>query len=362
MKITDSQMQAGANNLTLVRLALASAVIWSHSYWRISGISGQDTTSWLLHAPVSQFAVDGFFFLSGFLVYASLQRRGRVGDFVLARLTRLWPGLAVCVALTIAAGAWLTVLPLQAYLRGDTLGFMRGNLLLIGQEYSLSGVMCGAAPCTVNGSLWTIAWEVRCYTLLAIAALLGLARPWVMQQIVLPASLVFALILHFPGVEVAVRAHLGHGIAHNLLMADRLWSAFALGIAAWLWRGRLVLNWWMAAALTVGGTIMAHFGLGAHGQQVATGYLVLCAGFLSAKHDALSAAWPDYSYGMYIYAFPVMMILAGSAVFGNFALLALATFVATLPLAALSWHFVEKPALDLFRNLNRRRDLENVGV
>jgi peptidoglycan/LPS O-acetylase OafA/YrhL len=59
----------------------------------------------------------------------------------------------------------------------------------------------------------------------------------------------------------------------------------------------------------------------------------------------------DYSYGLYVYAFPVQQLviasLAGRAT--PYAVF-LITAASVLPIAALSWHGVEKRALKLVRN------------
>jgi peptidoglycan/LPS O-acetylase OafA/YrhL len=54
----------------------------------------------------------------------------------------------------------------------------------------------------------------------------------------------------------------------------------------------------------------------------------------------------DYSYGIYIYAFPVqqMLSLVGANRWGLGAYFVL-SLLGTLPLAALSYHLVEKPCL-----------------
>src|SRR5687768_8613377 len=118
MVIDDDRLSAQSNNLTLVRLILASAVIWTHSIWRTSGGSEADQFSPWLGQPISSFAVDGFFFLSGFLVYSSLLRQPSVRTFMLARLARLWPALFVAVLVVVVAGAALTTTPGLDYFRG----------------------------------------------------------------------------------------------------------------------------------------------------------------------------------------------------------------------------------------------------
>jgi peptidoglycan/LPS O-acetylase OafA/YrhL len=58
--------------------------------------------------------------------------------------------------------------------------------------------------------------------------------------------------------------------------------------------------------------------------------------------------WGDFSYGMYLFAFPVQQTIVhfGGAVLSlplNIAI----CFVVTLCCAAISWHLVEHPALQL---------------
>ncbi|MDZ3833691.1 MAG: acyltransferase [Sphingopyxis sp.] len=353
MIITDDRLRATANNLTLVRLVLASAVIWSHSYWRILGIANRDELSPWLGTTISAYAVDGFFFLSGFLVYRSLSLRGSVLDFFVARLARLWPGLAAAVALTILGGYFLSAFPAGAYFKGDTLSFAIKNLSLLAAHYNLTGLQCGAEPCVVNGSLWTIPWEVRCYALLGLLALAGLASPRWMARLILPLTAAGALGLHVPGMATLVDMIGGKGVLYNIQLIDRLWTMFALGIAAYLWRDRLRLSWTMLLLLGALNLAAQHWHIHIHIQSLFVGYMVLCFGFLSARRGAISGSWPDYSYGMYIYAFPVMMLLASAFTFHHHGWLALANAAATLPLAALSWHLVERPVLDRVRRRNR---------
>ena len=356
MVVDDRRLSPANNNLTLVRLVLASAVIWTHSVWRVSGLQGSDELAAVLGAPVSQFAVDGFFFLSGMLVYSSLLRRGSARDFGMARLARLWPALFVSVMGTVVVGAFLTQAPGVRYLMGETARFVFGNLSLTSGNYTLTGVMCGDALCNVNGSLWTITWEARCYVLLIILLLAGLSSPATMKRLVLPATLVFALAIHLPPVEAAVVRFGGKGVLWNLTMIDRLWSMFALGIAAHLWRDRIRLSWWVCAGLLAAVMLSARVLPIPHLAGLFTAYAVLCAGFLSARNGAVSGSWPDYSYGMYIYAFPVMMGIAALVPVTHHWQLAALNLAATFPLAVLSWHFVEKPVLDLVRSRQRRRD------
>jgi peptidoglycan/LPS O-acetylase OafA/YrhL len=54
----------------------------------------------------------------------------------------------------------------------------------------------------------------------------------------------------------------------------------------------------------------------------------------------------DYSYGVYIYAFPVQQCLAALIPGISVARMNIYASLITLTLAVMSWHFIEKPALD----------------
>ncbi|WP_312162797.1 acyltransferase [Phenylobacterium sp.] len=350
-------MNADANNFIAVRLLLATSVIYTHCYFMSHGVRGVDDLSGFLGATISTYAVDGFFFLSGFLVYPSLLRLGSAVRFATARFVRLWPGLALCILLTVLAGGFFTTAPAGAYLGGDTARFILTNLTFTAASYQLTGVDCGGETCVLNGSLWTLPWEVRCYAVLAILGALGLARPAIMKWLVLPLSLVGVLVWDVPVVQETARGLVGDGAVYLIGTFDRLWAAFALGVAAYLYHDRIPLSWWGLGALFVLNLAVDRLGLGLHMRQILIGYAVLCCGFLTAQRRVVSAGWPDYSYGMYIYGYPVMVALYAVWPTRSHLLLTLVTMAATVPLAALSWHMVERPALDAHRRHRRARAL-----
>lgn len=354
MVIEDKYLRAEANNFTVLRLILAASVIYTHSYGLVTGIQEKDDLSRFLGAPISTCAVDGFFFLSGFLVYPSLMRMKSSGQFLLARLTRLWPGLALSVLLTAAAGLLFTATPGLAYLGGETTRFIGCNLSMTCAGFHLTGVDCDGVICNVNGSLWTLPWEARCYLVLAGLGLLGLASPRRMSLLVLPATLVGALLWDSP-IRDMVEAHLGAGPVYILDTAHRLWPLFALGAAAYIFRHRLVLSWWILAGLFVLNMVSENLWFALELRALFVGYAVLCFGLLSAKRGSISGNWPDYSYGTYIFAFPIMMLIYQVWRPQSYLGLSLATLAATLPLAAFSWHLVEKPALNLLKRARRHR-------
>ncbi len=350
-RITATGLMPRNNDFTLVRLILATAVIWTHSVWSVTGREGVDEFVSLVGTPVSVLAVNGFFFVSGFLVCASALRQDGPASFAAARLTRLWPGLAVSVLLTVLVGFVFSADRSSFLTGGDTLRYVAFNLSLLKGWYSLSTYSCGGSPCIVNGSLWTIPWEVRCYAAIGLVYLLPRARRAHALALLCAASLVAILAWFLFGHPERAQA----GLAYNLRVAARLWGIFALGALCFLWRDRLRLDRRIAVALLAGA--VAQWQLWQQGSLLilAWPYALLCMIFTAGDPPSRSGAWPDYSYGIYIYAFPVMLGIAALVDPGDHAVLALLTLGATLPLAAASWHWIEKPALDWLRAARRRR-------
>ena len=337
---TAAQLRADGNAFTLLRWLLASSVLFSHAYDLTLGDRGQDPSIPVFGMPVAGLAVYLFFSLSGFLVTGSLVHRGW-RSFAAARLLRLIPGLWVMLlVVTLGVGAAFGTLPLGEYL-GDrtTWEFVLRNGSLAGAAYQLPGVFRELPAAAVNGSLWTIPQEVRCYLLLALAGVAGAlaSRRWATAS--LCVLIAVQLVVPLDAVPLLDRPR-------------RLGLSFLLGVTAYLWRDRVRWSW----SLGLAGVALALFLAAMQVRepvvlvagQIAFAYL---AGTAALRPPAavrrLSTALPDYSYGIYIYAYPVQQAVIAT----GWGIVPLANLALSLPLAvvlaAASWHWVEKPALDL---------------
>jgi peptidoglycan/LPS O-acetylase OafA/YrhL len=98
------------NNLNIIRLLLALAVIVSHSFPVALGPGG-DTREEPLYAWTHQqessgaVAVDLFFLISGLLVTASWLRSKSMQDYLMKRILRIYPGFIVAMGFS-AALVW----------------------------------------------------------------------------------------------------------------------------------------------------------------------------------------------------------------------------------------------------------------
>lgn len=352
-RITPEALKAENNNFTLVRLVLASAVILTHCYEQQTGREGADWFSSWLGTTASGFAVDAFFFLSGFLVFRSLHNHGSRTRFLLARLARMYPALLVSVIGTVLIGLSLTSADVRAYFGGETQRFLLGNLSFVKGYYTLTGVRCDGLPCNVNGSLWTLPWEMRCYLALVLLSLLGLIHRRPMTVLVLPATFALAIAWQIPVVQAALQDNVPRAVFWVDITA-RLWTLFAAGCAAALWRDRIRLHGVGVILLFAVNLAVAIMPFAPTARLLLVGYTVLYCGFRLLRWTPAIARLPDYSYGIYIYAFPAMWLLGRQFPDAGPGAMALLNLAAVLPLAALSWHLVEKPVLDAFRRRSRK--------
>ena len=176
-----------------------------------------------------------------------------------------------------------------------------------------------------------------------------------MKKAVLPATIVCALVWDIGPVHAAAERLLPPGAIWVADSLNQLWTAFAIGIAAYIFRHRIPLSWWILVGLLVVNIAAQQIGAGLHLRVVLIGYAVLCLGFLTAKQVPVGGMARTTATACTSMPFPVMMIV--SLVWRTHAYLGLsvATFFGTLPFAALSWHFIEKPALDAFRRSRRKQ-------
>jgi peptidoglycan/LPS O-acetylase OafA/YrhL len=338
---------AGRNGFTGLRLALAVAVVVSHAFSVATGAAGDEPLARLTGYTLGEHAVNGFFAVSGFLVTMSCDRRG-IRDYAVARTLRILPGLvAATLVVSLGLGAALTRLPVSDYWRDPGLwSFIRGTLTTFKSNAALPGVFEHNPYRAPLGTVWTLKYEVLCYLGVLVAALCGLLRRrW--SALVIVAGLALALTI--------VGGLRGSDLPKGTETALRLPLIFAGGACLYLWRERLRISGGALACLAFGACVLARTPVYPALLFLAETYGVV---WLALGPLARGVFDPpaDLSYGVYLYGWPIQQTLhALWPEISGPALLASA-LAATLPVAALSWYGVERPALALkARALGRRR-------
>jgi peptidoglycan/LPS O-acetylase OafA/YrhL len=278
------------NSFGIARVLAASGVIFSH-HFALSGLVEPN----LYGITIGAVSVMLFFLMSGFLIFSSLQRNADIFRFCSARVLRILPNLVFVLFttsfLTMVYYANIENWPSHVrYVVQNVAMLLRG-----GPMYDVNGIWNQRPYPALNGSIWSLPYEVWCYILLF-------------------------LVIHFTGNYR--RFHLYFSVflclALILIPTTRLFPLAmstgkfgALGI--WFFLGALV----------------ASYGKG----------LPIISSPLLSRFEKTG----DPSYGMYIIAWPIQQICIIEI--QDFWVSMAASFGISVSLAYLTWHSFEKRAL-----------------
>ena len=337
------------NNLNLIRIVAAGAVLVSHSFAITSGDDMREPFRAQTGLSLGQFGVVVFFAISGLLIARSFDRRENLAHFIASRFLRLWPGLLVMVCLAaFVMGPVLTDLPVATYWHSPgTWTFVPRNLTLYFRQHDLPGVF-GHAPFgpEVNSSLWSLFYEVACYATVVLLGLLGLMRRgwrFALFMVLVVAAQLWAT-THPPA----------DGLLYRLRVLGFFGFPFALGMAAYVWRDSLLINGWIALAVWLIPLALYRTAFEPTGLMIGLTYTAYYLAFVPKGAVLAYNRVGDYSYGIYIYAFPMQQMLEHFA--PNLSPLQHMACAAPVVLIAAiaSWHGLERRALALARPLSER--------
>ena len=324
-----------------MRLILSLAVVLSHT---INVCYGRDYTrdvwnsSW---RPVLAFILPMFFVLSGFLVAGSLERCRTLISFVGLRVLRIVPALAVDTFIgAVFLGVLFTTLPLAEYFSNrEFFGYFSNIAGSI--KYTLPGVFGeNAWPHVVNSQLWTLPYELECYAAISLLVLIGVTRrAWlfILALLIFNVALLAWALIHGVGMGAAVSG-------------SPLVECFLFGVAGYIFRRRIYYSAILAVCAFAATWLCLASPAGDYLVALPVAYLTIYLGLLEPKR----VAWlfrGDYSYGIFLYGFPVQQSVYAMIGPHSWYVNILVSLPVILMLAVFSWHCVEKPALLLRVNL-----------
>jgi peptidoglycan/LPS O-acetylase OafA/YrhL len=319
------------NNFDLVRLVLAVIVVFDHCY----GASASASLIWLPRLFSSQLAVEGFFVISGFLIFASYERSRSLRDYFSRRARRIVPGYLASTLLALGIGLLFNH---RLFAEAGTYRFLLANLTLMNFLHpNLPGVFVGGRYIAVNFALWTIKVEVMFY--LAVPVLVWLRRrsgTWILFAVT-ALSIAFYEWAGWSGYKVLQHQLPGQlsffclGALVHYHNEFFLRHAYKLGvIAALLFAWHRYAHWYVLRPFAVAVLVM-----------------VAC---LALPVIRIPHKLGDLSYGTYLYHSPIIQALDSLGLFLIHPWLGVLTSLILVEALALpSWHFVERPWLLQFR-------------
>lgn len=332
------------NNFNILRMFAALAVLITHSFALATGDPRAEPFRGTLGMTMGLMAVDIFFITSGFLITGSLLKRGGAIEFIWARALRIFPALVVMLVITVfGMGLFVTTLPVDQYLTSKQVYsyFVYCATLFFGVAYDLPGVFTdNPYKNAVNGSLWTLPYEVRMY-----AILLGL---WCITRVLKGVDsksfkVVITCLSFFFLAAIFYTRQTNSPIAPLFMLG----YMFFIGSVFYLWKDKILLNKHIAlpalvvlvAAANIDKTIFFVLYI------LLLPYIVLYFAYFPSRLVRNYNRFGDYSYGVYIYAFPVQQCLAFMMPGISVRNMIFFSLSITLVLAIASWNLVERHAL-----------------
>lgn len=326
-----------SNNFDALRILLAASVILFHTAF----LSNANELSWFAVNVSSSAGVQGFFFVSGFLVVMSYERSTTITAYFSKRIRRIAPAyIATVVGFSVLLCVVSTLSIPDYFTSGRLYKYLLYNLALSNfAEPTLPGVFTQNFRHAVNGSLWTIKIEVLFYVM--VPAICWAARRLPKQPLLLGLallSLAWNVGLHKLGVD------LNSSFLERLSMQAPGQLSYFLGGTIAYYRaeaGLLQTRGWQAAL----GVIIYYFADGYVGDllsPVAVYFFMSWAAF----RMPLPGDWTKYgdiSYGIYLLHWPVIQVMIAYGAFLAHPFLAsLTCWCIVVMLAYASWHLVER--------------------
>ncbi|WP_055435398.1 acyltransferase family protein [Lacinutrix algicola] len=343
------------NNFDFLRFVFATLVLVSHSY-PLSINNGE--TEWLLKITNNQISwssigLAGFFSISGYLIYQSLQRSKSLIDYFWKRILRLFPALIVVLLLTVFLAPFVYESNVPYYKNGSAYYYFFRNISLYNLQYSITGVFeNNPYPKAINGSLWTICYEFTMYSLLAFFYFVKT------KTNLIKVSTLVVFIAMYVGYNFFMD-NLG-GISVLGMYGSsflKLCTYFVFGSVLAMFKIENLkyknIVFWSTLVLVLVAVWFDFYKLVTH---FTLPIIILLFGLKPLAYLKNFGKYGDASYGIYIYGFPIQQTLMYYFDFGIMALMFYSILLSFI-FGYLSWHLIEKKAL-IYKKLFQPKTLE----
>ena len=338
------------NNFDFLRIVFVLTIVISHF---VELFLIESFQSYMVYVN-GRLALDGFFIISGFLIAKSYENSSSIKNYISRRLRRLLPAYITVIFLSVFFLFFISSNSATDYfLNVQFWRYLLANLTF--QNYfepCLPGVFETQNICAVNGALWTIKIEEAFYLSLPIFY-------WLFQKKNISFNLLFAI------TYVSSIVYFNYFMAQdNYRIAKQLPGAFAFFAAGILfyrhfqflfkWRHYIIVPSLLLF-------ILEQYALSTQILKPVTyGFMVF---YLAYNFKFLNnfGKYGDFTYGIYIYHFPVIQVFVHLELFKIHSplLMFVFTIILVLLLAILSWNYIELPFLPPSRQKRHKQMLNS---
>lgn len=328
------------NNFDFLRILGALCTIFTHSFGLL-GLYNKEYLAVLSGQKIS-FGYVGlciFFSVSGYLIAKSAITSTSFKNYLWKRFLRVQPLLIVICLLSIfILGPIFTSLVTVNYFENlASYTYFRNIMPVFGIQYSLPGVFKdNISSASVNGSMWTLVVEERLYLFVGILFLMKYKSKKLFLWLVGILNMMYFLktVIFHKQMEAYLN---GLDVFYALIFLNAA-CCFLLNID-FSKISRLAL-YFLGIVLILFATLYVPFNESI--LVLVVPFLVIMLAYVRGPLNHVGR-YGDFTYGIYIFSFPVQQILITLDLTGNDPLrLFFLTLAIVLPMAIVSWHLLEK--------------------
>lgn len=329
------------NNFDFLRFLFAIFVVISHCY-QLSG--GSETSQWIYQNTngqivLARIGLDGFFVISGFFIFQSLQRSKSLLNYYKKRFLRLFPALFVVLLMTLLLAPFVYKGTVPIYENLEVYTYLPYNLSLYNFQPVINGIFDTNPYHSINGSLWTIRYEFSLYIALSLLYLFRNDKR-IVKVLLVVCFVVFLILYNFYLGSFAGSKIFGM-LGYEIL---DLGTFFICGsVLAVFGFGKIKSKWLLLIAILIL-AVSIYLNFYSVVKHIILPVIILCIGFMPLPFFSNFGKIGDMSYGIYIYSFPVQQTLMYFFAFGLYQLMFWSIIISILS-GFLSWHLIEKKAL-----------------
>jgi peptidoglycan/LPS O-acetylase OafA/YrhL len=330
------------NCFDFLRFFFAANILLAH----LCELSQSKNLEFLSNFSNSNIAVKGFFVISGFLVAKSFTNTPSLKEYFLKRAKRILPAYIAVLLLSAIVFAFFSRFSFSEYITDiNVYKYLGWNSIFLNFMHPcLPGLFENNLMCAVNGALWTLKVEEGFYIVLPIIfyVLVKSKKPFLIL-----GSLYTLSLLYWFGMDFYL---------NKPLLAKQLPGYlvyFVTGIFLFLNFDFVQQN---KNKLLVFSILLLIFSNFSNFQidffyPAAFGTIVIISAY-SLPFLNNFGKYGDFTYGLYIYHFPIIQLFRQYDLFEKYnpLLMAICVILITLFFAVFSWFFIEKRFLDRYKS------------
>lgn len=338
------------NCFDFLRFFFAANIVLAH----LSELSQNKSLEFLSNFSDSNIAVRGFFIISGFLVAKSYENTPSLKGYFIKRAKRILPAYGVVLLLAVLILAFFSRYGFSEYFSDINIyKYLAWNSIFLNFMHPcLPGLFENNLMCVVNGALWTLKVEEGFYIVLPFIfyAIKKSRKPLLILGSLYVLSLLYWFVMDFYFNQPLLAKQLPGYLAY-----------FVTGIFLFLNFDFVLENKKKLLILSIFGLIISYY----FNFQInvfypaAFGTMVIIAAY-SLPFLNNFGKYGDFTYGLYIYHFPIIQLFRQYNLFEKYNPIVMAVFVIliTFFFAVFSWFLIEKRFLDRYKNIDAKKNLE----